>query len=57
MTGELLGLDGRKMSKSYGNAIFLSNTEKRRKRRSMRRSPHRPRFTLPITASRKVRRV
>jgi tryptophanyl-tRNA synthetase len=28
VTGELPGLDGRKMSKSYGNAIYLSNTEK-----------------------------
>lgn len=28
ITGELPGLDGRKMSKSYGNAIYLSNTEK-----------------------------
>lgn len=28
LTGELPGLDGRKMSKSYGNAIYLSMTEK-----------------------------
>jgi tryptophanyl-tRNA synthetase len=28
ITGELPGLDGRKMSKSYGNAIYLSDTEK-----------------------------
>lgn len=28
VTGEVPGLDGRKMSKSYGNAIYLSNTEK-----------------------------
>jgi tryptophanyl-tRNA synthetase len=27
-TGELKGLDGRKMSKSYGNAIYLGDTEK-----------------------------
>jgi len=27
-TAELPGLDGRKMSKSYGNAIFIRNTEK-----------------------------
>jgi len=27
-TGELPGMDGRKMSKSYGNAIYLSDTEK-----------------------------
>ena len=27
-TGELPGLDGRKMSKSYGNAIYLSDTPK-----------------------------
>ena len=27
-TGELPGLDGRKMSKSYGNAIYLSDTAK-----------------------------
>jgi len=28
LTGELPGLDGRKMSKSYGNAIYISMTEK-----------------------------
>ena len=28
MTGELPGLDGRKMSKSYGNAIYLSDSPK-----------------------------
>jgi len=28
ITGELPGLDGRKMSKSYGNTIYLSSTEK-----------------------------
>lgn len=28
ITGELPGLDGRKMSKSYGNAIYLKDTEK-----------------------------
>ena len=28
IAGELPGLDGRKMSKSYGNAIFLQDTEK-----------------------------
>lgn len=28
LTGELPGLDGRKMSKSYGNVIYLSMTEK-----------------------------
>ena len=27
-TGEINGLDGRKMSKSYGNAIYLGDTEK-----------------------------
>jgi tryptophanyl-tRNA synthetase len=28
VTGEVPGLDGRKMSKSYGNAIYLKDTEK-----------------------------
>ena len=28
VTGEIKGLDGRKMSKSYGNAIYLGDTEK-----------------------------
>jgi tryptophanyl-tRNA synthetase len=28
VTGEIKGLDGRKMSKSYGNAIFLGDTDK-----------------------------
>ena len=28
VTGEIKGLDGRKMSKSYGNAIYIADTEK-----------------------------
>lgn len=32
-TGELPGLDGRKMSKSYGNAIYLSDTPKETQKR------------------------
>jgi tryptophanyl-tRNA synthetase len=46
---KLLGLDGRKMSKSYGNAIFLSETadETRKKVMSMVTDVQRPRRSDP----------
>jgi len=34
-TPKVLGLDGRKMSKSYGNAIFLSDTEEETRKKVM----------------------
>lgn len=48
-TPKLLGLDGRKMSKSYGNAIFLSESadETRKKVMSMVTDVERPRRTDP----------
>lgn len=48
-TPKLLGLDGRKMSKSYGNAIFLSDSadETRKKVMSMVTDVQRPRRTDP----------
>lgn len=48
-TPKLLGLDGRKMSKSYGNAIFLSETaeETRKKVMSMVTDVERPRRSDP----------
>ncbi|KAF0218547.1 MAG: tryptophanyl-tRNA [Geobacteraceae bacterium] len=48
-TPKVLGLDGRKMSKSYGNAIFLSETadETRKKVMSMVTDVKRPRRTDP----------
>ena len=48
-TPKLLGLDGRKMSKSYGNAIFLSESadETRKKVLSMVTDVERPRRTDP----------
>ncbi len=48
-TPKLLGLDGRKMSKSYGNAILLSETaeETRKKVMSMVTDVQRPRRTDP----------
>ena len=48
-TPKLLGLDGRKMSKSYGNAIFLSESadETRKKVMSMVTDVERPRRSDP----------
>jgi tryptophanyl-tRNA synthetase len=48
-TPKVLGTDGRKMSKSYGNAIFLSETEEetRKKVMSMVTDVQRPRRTDP----------
>ena len=48
-TPKVLGLDGRKMSKSYGNAIFLSESadETRKKIMSMVTDVQRPRRTDP----------
>jgi tryptophanyl-tRNA synthetase len=48
-TPKVLGIDGRKMSKSYGNAIFLSETEEetRKKIMSMVTDVQRPRRTDP----------
>jgi len=48
-TPKVLGLDGRKMSKSYGNAIFLSETadETRKKVMSMVTDVQRPRRVDP----------
>jgi tryptophanyl-tRNA synthetase len=48
-TPKVLGLDGRKMSKSYGNAIFLSETdeETRKKVMSMVTDVQRPRRSDP----------
>jgi tryptophanyl-tRNA synthetase len=48
-TPKVLGLDGRKMSKSYGNAIFLSDDaeETRKKVMSMVTDVQRPRRTDP----------
>lgn len=48
-TPKVLGLDGRKMSKSYGNAIFLSETaeETRKKLMSMVTDTQRPRRSDP----------
>jgi len=48
-TPKVLGIDGRKMSKSYGNAIFLSETEEetRKKVMSMVTDVQRPRRTDP----------
>jgi tryptophanyl-tRNA synthetase len=48
-TPKLLGLDGRKMSKSYGNAIFLSESaeETQKKVMSMVTDVQRPRRTDP----------
>ena len=48
-TPKVLGLDGRKMSKSYGNAIFLSETadETRKKVMSMVTDTERPRRADP----------
>ena len=48
-TPKVLGTDGRKMSKSYGNAIFLSETEEetRKKIMSMVTDVQRPRRTDP----------
>jgi tryptophanyl-tRNA synthetase len=48
-TPKVLGLDGRKMSKSYGNAIFLSETadETRKKVMSMVTDVQRPRRADP----------
>jgi tryptophanyl-tRNA synthetase len=48
-TPKVLGTDGRKMSKSYGNAIFLSETEAetRKKVMSMVTDVQRPRRTDP----------
>jgi tryptophanyl-tRNA synthetase len=48
-TPKVLGLDGRKMSKSYGNAIFLSETadETQKKVMSMVTDVQRPRRTDP----------
>lgn len=48
-TPKVLGLDGRKMSKSYGNAIFLSETaeETRKKLMSMVTDTQRPRKSDP----------
>lgn len=48
-TPKVLGLDGRKMSKSYGNAIFLSETaeETRKKVMSMVTDVERPRRADP----------
>lgn len=48
-TPKVLGIDGRKMSKSYGNAIFLSETEEetRKKVMSMVTDVQRPRRADP----------
>lgn len=48
-TPKVLGLDGRKMSKSYGNAVFLSETEDetRKKIMSMVTDVQRPRKSDP----------
>lgn len=48
-TPKVLGLDGRKMSKSYGNAVFLSETEEetRKKIMSMVTDVQRPRRSDP----------
>lgn len=48
-TPKVLGLDGRKMSKSYGNAVFLSETaeETRKKIMSMVTDTERPRRADP----------
>lgn len=48
-TPKVLGIDGRKMSKSYGNAIFLSETEEetRKKIMSMVTDVQRPRRADP----------
>ncbi len=48
-TPKVLGLDGRKMSKSYGNAIFLSESEEetRKKIMSMMTDVQRPRRSDP----------
>lgn len=48
-TPKVLGIDGRKMSKSYGNAIFLSETaeETRKKVMSMVTDTERPRRSDP----------
>ena len=48
-TPKVLGIDGRKMSKSYGNAIFLSETEEetRKKVMSMVTDVQRPRRSDP----------
>jgi len=48
-TPKVLGIDGRKMSKSYGNAIYLSETEAetRKKIMSMVTDVQRPRRTDP----------
>jgi tryptophanyl-tRNA synthetase len=48
-TPKLLGLDGRKMSKSYGNSIYLSDTaeETSKKLKSMMTDPARVRRTDP----------
>lgn len=49
LTPRLLGIDGRKMSKSFGNTINLSDApdEVRRKTRSMFTDPKRVKFTDP----------
>ncbi len=49
---KILGLDGRKMSKSYGNAIYLSDSEKEtdKKIRVMFTDPRRKRRTDPGVA-------
>lgn len=50
-TSKLLGTDGRKMSKSYGNAIYLSDSrdEVKQKLSTMFTDPQRLRRTDPGT--------